>query len=210
MLNNFSIPSILNNYCDIFQKEYNKIKPSESIHDEQIIDKTRNFYQNHDNCFSRNCLSGHFTASAWLINQKMTHVVLTHHKKLNKWLQLGGHADNCPFLHEVALKEAYEESGLTDICFPTITIKKKSVQVTIPFDLDIHLIPEHQGIKEHHHYDFRYLLISPEKELIKSAESHELRWFEIDSLTEQKLDPSIIKLANKFNLLKSSDFICFP
>ncbi len=41
-----------------------------------------------------NLAAGHFTASAFLLNHDQTKFLLMHHKKLNKWLQLGGHCES--------------------------------------------------------------------------------------------------------------------
>src|SRR6478672_9033967 len=62
--------------------------------------------------FVRERLAGHFTASAWLVSDDGTRVLLTHHRKLDRWLQLGGHADGDRDLGRAALREAMEESGL--------------------------------------------------------------------------------------------------
>lgn len=70
-----------------------------------------NFVESHSDCFDRALMTGHITASAWLVNQAGTHVLLTHHRKLDKWLQLGGHVDGHPDVLAAALREAYEESA---------------------------------------------------------------------------------------------------
>src|SRR5688572_4112798 len=62
--------------------------------------------------FRRERLGGHFTASAWLVARDGRRVLLTHHRKLGMWLQLGGHADGERDFARVALTEAQEESGL--------------------------------------------------------------------------------------------------
>ena len=43
-------------------------------------------------CFSRRNQRAHFTASAFVLDRNWSRVVLTLHKKLGKWLQLGGHS----------------------------------------------------------------------------------------------------------------------
>src|SRR5689334_8610797 len=58
--------------------------------------------------------AGHLTGSAWLVSADGERVLLTHHRKLDRWLQLGGHADGDADLARVALREAEEESGLAD------------------------------------------------------------------------------------------------
>ena len=62
--------------------------------------------------FRRERLAGHFTASCWLVDRSGTRVLLTHHRKLGLWLQLGGHADGERELPQAALREAEEEVGL--------------------------------------------------------------------------------------------------
>ncbi|MDQ3039908.1 MAG: NUDIX domain-containing protein, partial [Pseudomonadota bacterium] len=65
--------------------------------------------------FHRESLAGHFTASVWLVSADARRVLLTHHRKLGMWLQLGGHADGERDLRVAAMKEAEEESGLTGL-----------------------------------------------------------------------------------------------
>src|SRR5690606_11645427 len=56
--------------------------------------------------FLRERLEGHFTASSWLVSADGRRALLTHHRKLDRWLQPGGHADGDPDLARVALTEA--------------------------------------------------------------------------------------------------------
>jgi 8-oxo-dGTP pyrophosphatase MutT (NUDIX family) len=143
-------------------------------------------------CFSRSTLSGHFTGSALVINKSMTSVLLTHHKKLGMWLQLGGHADGNHVLHEVALTEAFEESGLTNLSFLNINsldfgsslfqalLPDPSECCPLPFDLDCHTIPANFKDDEHLHFDVRYVLVAESESLpVVSDESHDVRWFTI-------------------------------
>ena len=62
--------------------------------------------QGHPDCYERTSPTGHFTGSAWLVSGDGQRVLLTHHRKLDRWLQLGGHADGSGDLAEVALREA--------------------------------------------------------------------------------------------------------
>src|ERR1700760_3033979 len=82
-------------------------------------------------CAHRSLLHGHLTGSSWILNESRTHALMTHHRQLNRWLQLGGHADGDLDLQRVATREAQEESGL------------KSVRCvsSIPYDVDVHTIP---------------------------------------------------------------------
>ena len=70
------------------------------------------FIEAHPNSLERTCLLAHLTGSAWLVTPDRRSTVLVHHKKLNRWLQPGGHADGNGNLFEIALGEASAETGL--------------------------------------------------------------------------------------------------
>ncbi|MBC62640.1 MAG: NUDIX hydrolase [Zetaproteobacteria bacterium] len=200
------LSSTLKNYETKYLKRLQNMSAYDAKHEDKTIQSIKQFARENTEPYSRKCTVGHFTASSFLLNSNMTHTVLTHHKKLNLWLQLGGHADNCPFLHEVALKEAYEESGLSRIHFLRCNFLA-SESLNVPFDIDIHKIPENQSDMAHLHFDFRYLLISPENKLVKSDESHDIKWIEIHKIHEITNDQSILRMVKKFNYLKSQNFI---
>lgn len=142
-----------------------------------------------DLAFKRERLAGHFTASAWIVNPGRTHTLLTLHRKLGRWLQLGGHADGNENLAEVALKEAEEESGLKNL---------RLVESSI-FDLDKHIIPERPHVPEHFHYDVRYLIEADiQEKLVISNESVSLAWFTFDSVVDMiGYNPSILRMLEK-------------
>lgn len=139
--------------------------------------------------FARTRLAGHFTASAWLVSHDRRRVLLTHHRKLDRWLQLGGHADGEQDLLRVALLEAEEESGLTGL----------RVEPGI-FDIDRHWIPEHKGVPAHWHYDVRYVVpAGGSEEYVVSDESHDLAWRDIAGLVDDnEADPSLRRMAAKW------------
>ncbi len=140
-----------------------------------VIEQNRSFLQFHPEAFNDAYFPGHFTGSALVASNDYKRVLLTHHKKLNLWLQLGGHADGEKNLSNVALREAREESGLQEFSF----FRFPNEPGLIPFDLDIHAIPERKLIPGHSHYDVRYLLIceGDENFLAISEESHDVKWF---------------------------------
>lgn len=139
--------------------------------------------------FLRERLDGHFTASAWLVDRSRRRVLLTHHRKLGIWVQLGGHADGDPDLRRVALREAEEESGL-----PGLRVEPEL------FDLDRHWIPEHKGVRGHWHYDARYVVRAGDSEaFVVSAESHALAWRDIDAIAgDADADASLRRMAQRW------------
>ena len=142
-----------------------------------------------DDPFRRERLAGHFTASCWLVDRRGERVLLTHHRKLGLWLQLGGHADGERDLRIAALKEAEEESGLPGL----------SLEGDV-FDLDRHWIPEHKGVPAHWHYDVRYVVRAGDEEAyVVSEESHDLAWRDIAELAQDAgADPSVRRMAGKW------------
>jgi 8-oxo-dGTP pyrophosphatase MutT (NUDIX family) len=139
--------------------------------------------------FLRDRLGGHFTASSWLVDRTGSRVLLTHHRKLDRWLQLGGHADGDRDLARVALREAEEESGLTGL----------SVEAAI-FDLDRHWIPERGDVPGHWHYDVRYVVhCNGSEDYVVGDESHDLAWREIVAIADEAgADASMQRMAGKW------------
>lgn len=147
------------------------------------------FVRGHAECFERSLTVGHITGSAWLISADGARALLTHHRKLNMWLQLGGHADGDSDVLAVALREAHEESGLTGI---------EPVSSEI-FDVDVHRIPARKDEGEHWHYDVRFLFrATGGGEICVSDESHDLRWVTPEELTLLDVDASVRRMAAKW------------
>jgi len=146
------------------------------------------FAETHEDCLWRACVPGHFTGSAWVVDASRRRTLLTHHRKLDKWLQLGGHADGDPDLQAVALREAREESGLTRL----VSAGRKI------FDLDRHWIPERKGEPAHWHYDVRYLFeADPAEPLTVTSESKDLQWVEIARVGELNPEESMLRMMQK-------------
>ena len=157
-------------------------------HEKEMVEKVISLIESTPDCFHNNSFPAHMTASAWIIDNGLTHLLFTHHKKLNKWLQLGGHADGEENLVNAATREAMEESGVKSLRLAALGI----------FDVDIHEIPARKDIPAHYHYDVRYLFkASKDEPLIVSDESHDLKWLDINEVALFNSERSILRMLNK-------------
>ncbi len=143
-------------------------------------------------CFLRTSYPAHFTGSALVVDAAGERALLHHHRKLDRWLQFGGHCDGDEDILRVARREALEESGIGGLV----------VASSRPFDLDIHQIPAHGAEPVHFHYDVRFMLIAPESAApVASEESRDLRWFTPGELDALDLDQSLRRMIRKWRAI---------
>lgn len=118
---------------------------------------------------------GHFTASVYIVDAQRR-LLLHHHRRLNLWLQMGGHVEADEHPEMAALREGAEESGLADLELAGGIL-----------DLDIHRIPAGKGEPDHDHYDVRYLARTrhPEAITIDRGESNDLAWVTLPEAAER-------------------------
>jgi 8-oxo-dGTP pyrophosphatase MutT (NUDIX family) len=173
---------------------YRQAFPTEAA----VIAQICSLVEGHADCFQRTCRPGHITGAAWIASADRRRFLLTHHRKLDRWLQLGGHADGQWSVDEVALREAREESGLS--AFDILPIDG----VLMPFDVDVHEIPARydatgQLVEEaHQHHDIRFLLVAHAgQEVSASDESHELRWFTPEEIRQLTDEESVLRMLRK-------------
>ena len=139
--------------------------------------------------------AGHVTGSAWILNADRTHALLLHHRKLNRWVQPGGHLDDTDASPQAgAMREAREETGILNLTFVDDAL----------FDVDVHTIPARParpGKPEmepaHLHYDARYLIIAKEGDVTISEESLEAKWMSLQDLAQPTFERSISRMAEK-------------
>lgn len=165
-----------------------KARRLSSSRDYQSAIKTIELLSLVEDPFGRDPSFGHVTASAWILNKEMNSIILTHHKKLDLWLQVGGHCDGHPYPEEAAFREAIEETGLS-------SIRQYSPD---PIDIDIHLVPENAKEPAHYHYDIRYLMFADDTELIKvTDESHDVKWINFKDIEEYTKLESVLVARDK-------------
>ncbi|MFB7939832.1 NUDIX hydrolase [Streptomyces sp. NPDC004779] len=128
------------------------------------------------------CAAGHLTSSALVIDPTRGRVLLTLHKKLGMWLQMGGHCEEGDATVEAAaLREAAEESGVGGL----------TLLPGGPVRLDRHAIPA----PCHWHLDVQYAALAPADGVERiSEESLDLRWFAYDEVAAVA-DTSVVRLV---------------
>ena len=145
-----------------------------------------------ENGFSRDSFEpGHVTASCFVVDAERR-LLLHHHKRLGRWLQMGGHVEPDELLADAALREAREESGLRDL----------QLQPRI-LDVDVHPIPAAKGEPDHRHFDVRYLAVTrkPESIAIDRNESEDLRWFTLEEAVARMDEPAAVRAIAKIGML---------
>ena len=145
-----------------------------------------NFIAAEPHPWSRATVAGHITASAWVLDRTRTHAALIHHRKLNRWLQPGGHVEDADATWRAAAqREVTEETGLTHF------IRQPDDEL---FDVDVHPIPARKNEPAHFHYDLRFLFVADvnatldHKLHVNLYEVRDCRWFALADLAN---DPTM-------------------
>ncbi len=162
--------------------------PEEAAH----LRRIREFVGRHPDPFDRGIREGHLTGSALVVSADAERVLLLHHRKLDRWLQPGGHADPGETRgEEVALREAREETGIEGLALHSTAPR--------PLDVDVHDIPAREGEPAHQHLDLRYLVTAPAHAVPAraEAESRDLRWASWDEVEAFRPDPGLRRALNK-------------
>jgi 8-oxo-dGTP pyrophosphatase MutT (NUDIX family) len=156
------------------------------------LEAIRAFVARHSSPFDRRILEGHLTGSAVIVSSEGDRVLLLHHKKLDRWLQPGGHGDPGESTGEaVALREAFEETGLGGLALHPTAPR--------PLDVDVHDIPARKDEPAHQHLDLRYLVVAPAgarlaRQVEETNDRRGVTWRETEALG---LDAGLVRLLEK-------------
>ncbi len=151
----------------------------------------------HVDWWHRDTMPGHITASAFVVSPNLDKLLLHFHRKLDRWLQVGGHDEGERHPAKAVLRELVEETGLQQFDFfgaPSI------------FDLDIHVIPKSCKQEQHLHLDVRYLFVAePDQDLRPAAgESDQLRWMEIEEAQDMLSEEAAQRVCRKILDIRNS------
>lgn len=138
--------------------------------------------------FLRSRAAGHMTASAWITDPAGERTVFVYHRIYDSWSWVGGHADGETALSDVALREAKEETGLTELQ-PAGGI----------FSLEILPVAAHERrgvyVPSHLHYNVTYRFIAdPSAPLLAQPEENTgVRWFSLAEAAAASAEPWMVK-----------------
>jgi 8-oxo-dGTP pyrophosphatase MutT (NUDIX family) len=135
---------------------------------------------------------GHVTASCYIVDPE-GRLLLHHHRRLERWLQMGGHVEADEITSAAALREGREESGLPDLMLDGAIL-----------DVDVHAIPESKGDPRHHHFDVRYIArtAAPHSVTMDDEESNDLAWFTLQRAEELMNAPESSRVIRKLGALR--------
>jgi len=128
---------------------------------------------------------GHFTASGFVVSPNGSSLLLIHHRRLDRWLQPGGHIDPVDLSPiAAAAREVEEETGVaTESVLPDL------------IDLDIHRIPPRDPEPVHEHFDLRFAFRALDADLIADDEVKDAIWVRWADVASYDVDESVLRGA---------------
>ena len=185
-----------------------KIEKYQPYNEQEAKDKQTmlKYIDTFEDVLTRNNEFGHFTASAWTLNQERTKVLMVYHNIYQSWAWTGGHADGESNLLEVASRELKEETGVKNV---------KVLNDNI-FSLEIICVNGHvkrgKYISSHQHLNLTYLLEVDEKEILKMKEDENsgVKWINLEEVEKASNEKWMIenvyqKLNDKLKNMKYTE-----
>ncbi len=170
--------------------KYQPTNEQEMNDKKNILDYIELFYEN---ILTRGNQIAHMTSSGLILNKSLDKILMIHHNIYNTWTWTGGHADGDSDMLRVAIKEAKEETGVSNI-------------VSLSDNLaSIDIIPVYGHIKRgkyvssHLHLNTTYVLIADESEKLvtNEEETSGVSWIEVNRLAEYSNEPYLIEIYKK-------------
>ena len=173
------------------QELLNQIEHYTPFNEQEETDKQLilNWIRNNTNAFSRENTVAHMTASAWVVNQDKSKILMVYHNIYNSWSWLGGHADGETDLLAVALREVKEEAGISHVCPVSEEI----------FSLESLTVDGHvkmgKYVSSHLPLNVTYLLEADFEEAvsIKADENSGVAWFSPEEALKKSTEPWFVE-----------------
>ena len=172
---------LINKYLYLFPEEKEKYK------------EFTEYLKNNNDITDWNNFNGHVVVGGFIYAKKEKKFLVIYHNDLKMYLYPGGHIDNTDLNPLEAVKrEIKEETGISNINEIILSDNK-----LVPIDINIHMIPynERLNLKEHYHYEFRYLFTidSIQEVTLDTTESSSFKWIDINELKDNENFGEIVK-----------------
>jgi len=153
------------------------------------------FLRSQENFWTRENLTGHLTASAWIVNPSFTKVLMIYHHIYDSWAWTGGHADGERDLLRLALREAMEETGIRSVAPHSDSIYSLEV-----LTVDGHM-KNGSRVASHLHYNLTYLLVADDTQPLESKpdENALVDWFSLEEAVKASSEPYMQEIYRKLN-----------
>ena len=182
-------------------KLYESIKNYIPINSQEERDKVEilKFIDSNPDFLHRENLSGHMTTSIWTVNKERTKTLMVYHNIYDSWSWIGGHADGMELLHEVAMRELKEETGISSASLISDEI----------FSVEILDVAEHikkgKTIPAHQHFNVTYIAEADEECAlhIKEDENKAVRWFTFEDALKVSSEPWMVENVYKKLIAKT-------
>ncbi len=135
----------------------------------------------------------HFTVSAYLVSDEAEpRILLIFHKKLNRWMQPGGHVERKENIIDALRHEVLEETGIKLNIKSPKEYLDGSVEQPLPFYIQVQPIPAFGDEPAHHHIDMGYkFVVKHQKPKPGAGESQRVDWFTKQEVSKIKTIPSV-------------------
>lgn len=180
---------------------FDQILEYEPKNEQEKVDKTAiiQFIKNNDNILLRENKIAHMTSSGIVTNKTYDKILFAYHKIYDSWAWTGGHNDGNPNMLEVAIKEAKEETGVTNI-YP---YSEEIAAIDVIYVMNH--IKNGEYIGDHLHLNVTYILIADENDklVISEKENTDVQWFDIDEIMSVVREERIKTIyAKLFDIIK--------
>lgn len=173
--------------------QLNKYSPFNEQEERDIVAIKQFLASAASDVYTRDNVTAHMTASAWIVNCERTKVLMVYHNIYNSWSWTGGHADGEKNFLSLALREAKEETGVQHI---------KPVFDDI-FSVEVLTVDGHEKngkyVSSHLHLNVTYLLEADENDTLHICEGENsgVKWFTLDKALEASSEPWFVERIYK-------------
>ena len=172
-------------------KLYELIKAYEPANAQEECDKKQmlQFMEQNSNYLLRENQIAHFTASIWTVNKERTKTLMVYHNLYDSWSWIGGHADGIEDLCEVAMRELWEETGVTKA-----TLVNRDIFSLETLTVDGHM-KKGAYVPSHLHFNITYLAEADEKEalVVNEEETRAVKWWTFEEALQMSTEPWMVE-----------------